>query len=184
MGVSLLAAGCGGGSGSGSVGVGGTVSGLGPGLAVVLQDDGTDMLSVQVDGPFVFPVAVEPGGVYDVEVAQQPAGQVCVVQNGQGVIPDSGGAPGITVTCGSDVSVGGAVSGLAPGTSVTLSDGDVLLPVAANGDFAFPGVLPAGSAFDVEVSVQPAGEVCSVLNGQGTVQAGVMAITTVTCRPD
>ena len=77
--------------------------------------------------------------------------------------------------------LGGTVSGLAAGTSVTLSDGSVLLPVAINGSFAFPGLLAVGTAYQMTIATQPAGGTCTILNGSGTVAAGSPVNVQVTC---
>ena len=41
----------------------------------------------------------------------------------------------------------GTVLGLPAGTSVTLANAGVLLPVAANGPFSFPGLITAGTTW-------------------------------------
>jgi uncharacterized delta-60 repeat protein len=52
--------------------------------------------------------------------------------------------------------------------------------VAADGRFTFPGTRPAGTRYDVQVRTQPAGEVCTVQHGSGTVAANVTDVA-VTC---
>jgi uncharacterized delta-60 repeat protein len=70
--------------------------------------------------------------------------------------------------------VGGTVDGL-EGSGLVLVDQTTQLPVAANGSFTFPGTFPAGSPYDVRVTAQPANpdQVCSVVDGAGTVTANV-----------
>jgi hypothetical protein len=75
----------------------------------------------------------------------------------------------------------GVVSGLAPGKTMTLSDGAQTLPVAANGAFAFPGILAAGTAYAVTIATQPAGESCVVANGTGVVSGATPIPVEVTC---
>jgi hypothetical protein len=87
----------------------------------------------------------------------------------------------VVVTCIISSSLGGTVSGLPTGTSVTLSNGGVQLPIAANGAFAFPGTLPAGSTYDVTVATQPLGHTCTVASPTGTIVANVMASVLVSC---
>ena len=76
----------GGGGGGGSAGgapqggtasytVGGTVSGLTG--TVVLQNNGSDNLSVSADGLFTFGTALNNGATYTVTVLTQPTGQTC-----------------------------------------------------------------------------------------------------------
>ena len=102
--VSMLLAACGGGgsgydSGGGSGGastytVSGTITGLTG--TVVLQNNGTDNLTITTNGPFAFrtPIPVNLG--YNVTVLTQPTGQICTVANGQDVY---GTMAGLTITC-------------------------------------------------------------------------------------
>jgi uncharacterized delta-60 repeat protein len=70
--------------------------------------------------------------------------------------------------------VGGTVDGL-EGSGLVLVNGTTVLPVTGNGPFAFPGTVPDGSPYDVRVQAQPANptQVCSVVDGTGTVRADV-----------
>jgi hypothetical protein len=63
--------------------IGGTVSGLAG--TVVLQNNGTDNLSLSADGPFTFASSLTDGASYNVTVLTQPDGEQCVVPNGTGV---------------------------------------------------------------------------------------------------
>src|SRR6266404_3681145 len=118
---------CGGGGGNagpGSVSVGGTVSGLVPGQAVTLSDNGTDMLVVKSNGVFEFNTAVASSTAYSVSIATQPDVQLCTINHGSGTAAAQP-VTSITVTCAGPFSVGGTVSGLAPGSSVDLANGSV-----------------------------------------------------------
>jgi hypothetical protein len=53
-----------------------------PGL--VLQNNGGNDLSIPGIGSFRFATPVRPGGVFNVTVANQPAGLICTVMNGTG----------------------------------------------------------------------------------------------------
>lgn len=178
--LTLLAlAACGGGSAS----VGGTLSGLGSGLSVALQNDNTDTLSLTANGEFTFATDLASAATYNVSVLTQPVGQTCNVSNGSGTIDVNGSAvSNVVVACSTNSSVGGTVTGLAAGTSVTLANAGALLAIAGNGSFAFPGTLSAGSTYSVTVATQPVGQTCTVTNGSGTVVANVTATVAVTCR--
>ena len=81
--------------------------------------------------------------------------------------------------------VGGTVSGLS-GTVVLQDNGGDNLSVSANGAFTFATKLAGGAAYSVTVKTNPAGQVCSVSNGSGTVgSANVtnVAVSCVTRRP-
>jgi hypothetical protein len=168
--------------GGGEASLGGTLSGLPSGTSVTLQNNGANDLTVAANGSFWFSGTLASGSTYSVTVLTQPTGATCSVANGAGTIDSAGSDVGsVAVTCVSNASITGTVSGLTSGTSVTLTNGSVSLAVASNGVFAFPGVLAAGTAYNVTVSVQPAGHTCSVANGTGTVVSGTATNIAVTC---
>jgi uncharacterized repeat protein (TIGR03803 family) len=68
-----------------SFSIGGTVSGL-SGSDVGLINNETDSLLVSSNGSFKFSLTASRGGLYSVHIATQPAGQVCTVTNGDGVV--------------------------------------------------------------------------------------------------
>jgi hypothetical protein len=162
--------------------IGGTLSGLGTGLSVVVQDNSGDTTTLAANGTFQFPTLLATGANYSVTVLTQPIGQTCTVGNASGLVDLTDNVTNVTLTCAASASLTGTVSGLAGGTSVALSNGSVLLPIAANGMFAFPGLLAAGTTYSVTVTVQPAGEQCTVTNGQGTIPAsGLATPIAITC---
>jgi hypothetical protein len=87
----ILLAGCGGGGSDNNsdpaYSVGGTVSGLNGEL--VLQNGGSDSLSLSDNGTFSFPSTVTRGDGYSVTVLTQPTGQTCTVSSGSGTVNDS-----------------------------------------------------------------------------------------------
>jgi hypothetical protein len=170
---------CGGSVGDASIG--GSLSGLSTGLSVVLADNGASSLTLTADGAFAFDTKLATGSTYDVTVVTQPVGETCTVANSSGTVDPVNNVNNVAVTCVVSASVVGTVSGLAAGTSVTLSNGSVLLPIAANGPFAFPGVLAAGSAYAIAVAVPPAGHSCTLVNASGTIPASGVVTVTVTC---
>lgn len=180
MALAIGLAACGGGSDST---IGGGVSGLAVGASTTLQNNSTDTLDITANGPFQFSNSLTAGARYIITVLTQPSGQICAVENGSGTVDSSGDAVGtVAVTCVSVSTIGVTISGLLPGTSLTPSNGSVLLPVASDGESAFPGLLAAGASYSVTVATQPVGETCTVLNGTGTVVAGLPASISVSCR--
>jgi uncharacterized protein YaiE (UPF0345 family) len=163
--------------------MGGTVSGLSG--TVVLQNNGTENVSVVTNGSFTFATALASSATYDVAVATQPSGQTCAVTNGAGTV---GGAnvTNVAVTCtttttvASSYTVGGTVTGLS-GTVVLQNNGADSLSVAAGGGFTFATALAGGAAYDVSVATQPTGQTCSVTNGTGTVGSSDVTDVAVTC---
>ncbi len=90
--------------------------------------------------------------------------------------------PSSTCAAPPTYTVGGNVSGLSSGASVTLLDnGGGSLTVNANAPFTFATALASGSAYSVTVATQPAGENCSVTNGSGTVASADVTDVAVAC---
>ena len=86
------------------------------------------------------------------------------------------------MSCVSGFTIRGTVSGLAAGTTVTLSDnGAALLPVSVNGAYGFPGSLVAGVAFALAVSTRPMGQTCTLINTTVTMAANANAVVDVAC---
>ena len=128
--------------------IGGSVSGLTTGKSVTLLDNGGDSLTVSVNGKFTFKTALATGATYNVTVGTEPTGETCTVTLGSGTV----GTKNVTtvkVTCvANKYTIGGTVSGLNSGTSVTLSDNVTdLLTVTANGTFTFAKTVASGAAY-------------------------------------
>lgn len=179
--LSLFLAGCGGGAASFGT-VGGTVTGMNSGQSLTLQNNGGDDLTVTGNAPFTFATSLVELTKFTVTVLIQPVGQTCPVTRGTGVIPNDGSTANKVVVACVPNSVGGTVTGLAPGASVTLDNGAaVQVAVGQNGAFTFPGLLAVATAYSVTVIAQPAGQTCTVDNPAGTAAAGVQGLVTVNC---
>ena len=164
--------------------IGGTLSGLNSGASVTLLDNATDSLTLTANGTFTFATPLATGTTYKVTVGTQPTGQTCTVAAGSGTV----GTKNVTtvkVTCIKTYTIGGTASGLITGRAVTLLDnGTNALRVAANGTFKFTKALASGAAYKVTISVQPAGETCTVTNGSGTVGTSNVTNVAVACTPN
>jgi hypothetical protein len=91
--------------------IGGTVSGAtGP---VILQDNGTDTLTVSAGGSFTFATPLTSGAAYSVTVTASPSGQACSVASGAGTAGPAN-VTNVAVTC--------AASPTAPGGASSASD--------------------------------------------------------------
>jgi hypothetical protein len=76
--------------------------------------------------------------------------------------------------------VGGTLSGLGSGLSVTLLNNDTdALTLTRNGSFTFANGLAANKGYAVTVKTQPVGQLCDVTNATGTVNAQADSIDTV-----
>jgi N-acetylneuraminic acid mutarotase len=78
--------------------IGGSVSGLGSG-SLVLQDNGTDDLTISANGNFTFATSIAAGGAYAVTVVTQPQGQTCSVSNGSGSV-GTANVTSVSLICG------------------------------------------------------------------------------------
>jgi uncharacterized repeat protein (TIGR01451 family) len=162
--------------------IGGTVSGLGAGLSLTLQNNGRDDLTLSANGAFVFSVPISEGATYLVTVRTSPAVQTCTVSNGSGVA--TANVTDVVVTCtDNSFSIFGSLGGdgLFPNRSITLQNngGDDLVlgvggtPLGFGGTFEFPTQLPLGAPYNVTVSSQPLGQSCTVFDGTGTIVGDV-----------
>jgi hypothetical protein len=177
---------CGGGSiagtkqGATTFTVGGTVSGLATGTSVTLSDGAGSSVTVNANGSFVFPAALNASASYNVTVSTQPSGENCSVSNATGVA--NANITNVSVTCSPDTfTIGGTLSGLASGATIVLSDnGTDNLSLTADGSFTFAQPVASGSPYAVTVKTPPAGQTCTVSNGSGTATANVTNVS-VTC---
>ena len=160
--------------------VGGTVNGLSGTL--VLENNGSEPLTLRADGTFTFPVREHTGMSYSVTVQTQPATQTCTVSKGSGAISNSN-ITNITVTCSTNAyKVGGTTTGLAGSESVVLqNNGGDNLTVSANASFTFTTPVAQGSTYSVTVLTQPSTQTCTVTNGSGTMSGANVTNVRVTC---
>ncbi|MCC6302285.1 MAG: DUF11 domain-containing protein [Gammaproteobacteria bacterium] len=159
--------------------VGGTISGLSVPGTVELRNNGGDNLTRSANGGFTFATVLTEGSSYAVSVLTQPAGQTCTVSNGSGTV-GTANISDVTVTCVNNYTVGGTVTGLT-GTVVLQNNGGDDLNRAADGNFTFATALVDGSAYDVTVLDQPAGQFCTVSNGAGSLSGANVTAVTVEC---
>ena len=157
-----------------TVQIGGLVTGLVTGEFVVLQNNGGDDLPALADGAFTFPAAVTVGGSYAVTVLTQPGPvtETCTVSNGSGTAGNSD-VMNVIVACALNTfTVGGSVTGLPPGTDLTLLNlGADTQVISGSSAFSF-NPQADGSAYAVTVGAQPTGFSCAVSNGNGTLPGG------------
>jgi large repetitive protein len=168
--------------------IGGQVEQLqGSGLTLFLNGgpaSGGQERAIVANGEFSFPTPLNSGAAYEVTIAAQPGTppQTCSVANGGGTV----GAADVTnvrVTCAlTTFTIGGAVTGLTSGSVVLQNNGGDALEVAADGAFTFPARIATGGAYAVTVRTQPAGHMCSVANGAGTVAAANITNVAVSCQ--
>ena len=163
--------------------IGGTVSGL-AGAGLVLKNNDGDDLAIDEDGDFTFAAELVDGSDYNVTVPSQPTSpsQTCIVTNGEGTLAGSN-VTDIVVNCTTNsFTVGGNLTGLALGSSVTLQNngGDDLI-ISTNGDFTFTTALDDLNDYAVTIASQPTGQSCSIENGAGTLAGANVENVAVAC---
>lgn len=165
--------------------IGGTISGLA--ATVTLQNNGGDDLDITSNGSFAFATSVLSGSTYNVTVKAQPTApsQTCRVSGSTGTVAGDN-VTSVAVTCTTNVfTIGGTVSGLAAGDSITLRDngGDALVQ-SANGGFTFATPVASGQPYAVTIVANPTSPIaqtCTVANSSGTVVGSNVTNVTVTC---
>ena len=84
--------------------VGGTLTGLGSGKTVVLQNNAGDNLTLSATGSFTFTTAVADAAAYAVTILTQSSGQICTVTNASGMV-NLANITNVTVTCVSNLRI-------------------------------------------------------------------------------
>lgn len=182
--LGLLLSACGGGGGSSNstmtYTVGGTVSGLNGSL--VLQNNGSDSLTISGNGSFSFASEVAEGSAYSLSVASQPVNQLCSIDNGSGTV--SADISNITVTCETAVSytVLGTVAGLNGTLTLQSTDGSSLI-LSSNADFSFDVRAAVGGTYIVSIGTQPTDQACVLTNGTGPQEGSIPDIVIVCGAP-
>lgn len=162
--------------------VSGTITGL-TGGGLVLIDNGMDATAVGANAAqFAMQTAVAYGSPYSITIQSQPPGLTCSVAGGTGTM-GLGGAT-VAVSCAANAyTVGGTISGLTAGGLVLLDNGTDANMVPANAShFTMPTPIAFGGAYAITVQNEPAGLVCSVANGAGTMGAGNVTGVAITCE--
>jgi hypothetical protein len=166
--------------------IGGTLAGLVASKSVTLLDNGKGALTLSKNGAFTFPTALLSGAAYDVSVSKQPAGETCTVTKGTGKV-GTADVKTVSVACKPTTtltySIGGSVTGLSGGASVTLLDNTTdSVTVTSNTTFTFKTKLASGASYSVTVGTQPKGESCTVSGGSGKVASANVTTVVVTCK--
>lgn len=184
--VALFLSGCGGGGGGGGTptfAIGGTVAGLGASRQVVLLSGAGTQVTLSANGNFRFPDRLPQGAKYNLAVQQQPTSQTCLISNGSDAAGIKADVSNITVVCADNPAVlGGTVSGLPQGASLTLANGsNSSVTLSANGTYALPIRPSPGTPYTVTIATQPQGAACVVNNASGTAGTGPISNIDVVC---
>jgi hypothetical protein len=161
--------------------VGGTIIGL-TASGLVLAN-GSDTLTLSSGATsFILPTSVAYGSQYAVTVQSQPSGLTCSVSNGTGTM-SANPVTNVAITCAVNTyTVGGSISGLTA-TGLVLANGtDGTPPLGASAAvFTLPTGVAPGATYNVVVRTQPAGQLCTVSNGSGTVVTSAITSISISC---
>jgi sugar lactone lactonase YvrE len=159
--------------------IGGTVSGLPNGQSLTLLNNNPDSITLSANGNFVFNNYFPANSNYAVTLGSMPSGYNCTVQNGTGKVSNSN-INNIQAVCSisqSYYSVGGTLSGLDAGQTITISNNNNdSITLSANGAFNFSKPILSGSSYFVSIQQEPDYKLCKVSQGGGT---GVSKVTNV-----
>ena len=93
-----------------------------------------------------------------------------------------GGSGGATSPAPKTFTIGGTLTGLASGVTVTLSNNETdKLTTSASGAFTFPTAVTQNGSYSVTVATQPTGQTCVVSNGTGSGVVANVTSVSVTC---
>jgi hypothetical protein len=166
--------------------IGGNVSGLAPGNEVFLQNGTAEIVSINSNGVYQFPSALDDNSAYDVAIISQPTtpNQTCTLSNASGTV-NGGAVTDIDVSCVTNTyAVGGTVVGLAAGNQLVVQNNTADdLVINANGSFVFLNEVIDGTIYNVEVLANPdtPNQSCEVLNNSGTVSGNNITDVVVNC---
>ena len=148
--------------------IGGTISGL-TGTVVLYPGSYMDEQAFSTNGPFAFAELSAIGGMYDVQVTQQPDGQICAIADGYGEV--SRQATNVLVNCADSsalFALRGTISGLTgDGLRLEAGPGSFVEPPAGATSFALPEALGNAVAYQVGIAAQPAGQTCVIQRATG-----------------
>jgi hypothetical protein len=161
--------------------IGGTISGLTGTLA--LQNNAGDTYTTTSNGSFNFVTSVIESGSYIATVFTQPAGQTCSISNGSGIVATVD-VTNIAVNCETNppptYSIGGTINGLT-GTLILQNNSGDTYTTTSIGSFNFATSVIESSSYSATVFTQPAGQTCSISNGNGTVATADVDNIAIVC---
>lgn len=166
--------------------IGGTLYGLSAGSSVTLNGGAAGSVTISSNGSFTFPNALSTGATYNVTVASQPAGETCTITQGSGTVGYANvvniGANCVVNAPAATYSVGGTLSGLTSGASISLNAGALgSITLTQNGTFVFPTPISAGTTYSISVSTPPNAETVSLSNASGTMGSANVTNVGVAC---
>lgn len=163
--------------------IGGSLTGLEKTESITLELNGKDPLKVAANGKFTFTTALATGATYTVKISATPAGETCTVTGGTGTVAHAN-VTAVHIACAlKSYTIGGTISGLAAGGSVTLTlEGKDTQTFEKDGAFTFTTKVDYKTSYAVMLDTESAGQACMVTaHGTGTVPAAAVTDVSVAC---
>ena len=183
---------CGGGSdSSGAAATGYTVSGSVTGLtggSLTITLNGASPATISGgDTSFQFNARLQTGDSYTVAISDNQRSLSCQLQNDTGVVASTN-VVNVNIVCTDSVNpvftVSGSISGLTIGSLTLTLNNDLETQVvdSTNTVFAFTTSLSNAETYDVRISANQSGLLCSVTSGSGTVADTDITNVAVNCQ--
>lgn len=161
----------------------------------ILGGPAPETITINNTGTFPFTVLPYANDIYSLSIVTQPGGLVCgFTSTNAGIMSyPLAAAVTVSVSCttntGNQFTLGGTVTGLATGESVTLQNnigeqitvpGNTGFPVT----FAFNQTYMTGAYYNVDMTSFTSVNFCSISNSSGYFTAANVNTVTITCGPD
>jgi hypothetical protein len=169
--------------------LGGSVTGLtSTGLTIINGSSGGGANAVPgttTSADFTISSLVQYGVPYGLSILSQPLYDTCKIDSGAiGTMGDFD-IKNVAVSCVRDTVAGGITGLSSAGLVITNASTGATFSAVADANGVFPAVFSfgrtgAGSAYNLQVSSQPANQNCTIANGTGTVSSSAAAIV-VSC---
>lgn len=143
----------------------GAVSGL---IGEVQLAINGETVGIAANGPFEI-AGFASGVAYNAKIATQPSSpmQTCTIQQASGIFGDNGAR--IDIKCETRTFfIGGSAHGLAGTVVLQRNDGEEVV-IGANGRYKFEKPVRSGEQFSVWITMEPAGQACSIDPSEGSV---------------
>lgn len=167
--------------------VGGTVTGH-PGNEtdfLTIQNNGGDNLDIFFNGEFTFETPVESGQSFDITITAQPTNFTCTVSGGSGAVVDQNITSPVITCVENTFTIQASISGVTTGEDITVTLNETeSVVVNGNGNvqqLLFNTLLTNGASYDVTVTAEPPGQICTVTNGSGTIEGANVDDVSVSC---
>ena len=126
------------------------------GTGLVLQNNGTDNLSVSAGGSIAFPKSYPSGSTYSVTILTQPTNQTCVLTGATGVLTTNAVVVANCASSQNDITAFGfaspSVTGTISGTTISLT-----VPFGTNVTSLIPTFTTTGSSVNIGGVIQTPG---------------------------